>query len=1096
MPRVIRVDASSRKWGTHASITAALATAPAGANIAVAPGVYNERFVVERPVVIFAESGRGTVTIQSHEGVVVGVRAHTTLTDLTLRSTAATNGAAVRIDGAELVMERCDVDITDHGVRVMGGSSARIRSSAFTRGAVGVAVEGGRVRVEGCTFTDMACNGVAFIGALEALVRDCTIRSCGCHGIKIDSGSVCTIETTDISDISNSSVYVDGKSLPTIRKCYIHDGNERGIRFTGSSTGTVEDCEITGMASSGIHVEKSSNPVVRRTSMRECRGNGIFVSDYGRGRFEDCNVERTHLGAVGVQTFGNPTVVSTTIRGGDKHGVHVLDNGRATVEVMDVHDVRFQAFRVEGNGHLVVRDACTYGAGDAGVWVLGNSSAEFTEVEVALTRNAAIVDGTATFAKSSLHDCSEYGINVRNGGAKVTMVDTEIAKMGIDGIRVQDTNLLEATRGSIHDCTGAGVRVGEGGSATLADCRVEANTGSGVVVESNQQVLVRGGVVKGNRGEQIDGRNRPTVVVERVDLGERQRHVGTGGGTDQDQRTTSRPADAPSQDGLLADLADLTGLAEVKQQVTSLVDTIAVAERRRAAGLPVPTMSRHLVFAGAPGTGKTTVARLYGQILASLGVLRTGQVVEVSRSDLVSENVGGTALKTTKKFNEAIGGVFFIDEAYSLARPSGGGVDFGREAIDTLVKLMEDHRDDVVVIAAGYSAEMRTFLQSNTGLASRFSRTVEFPNYSPQELLEIVTSLATEHGYELAADAGDVLVQHFRTMKRDETFGNGRVARRVFEAMTTRQSQRLAAMPDATADDLRLLLLSDLNDVAEGLGMRSGSRALDQAQISALMAELDALVGLGKAKEEVTDVISLLGMARRRREAGLPEPDLSRHLVFAGPPGTGKTTMARLYGRLLAALGVLATGQIVEVSRADLVAQYIGQTAPKTKEAFERARGGVLFIDEAYTLVRGNESGNDFGREAVDTLLKLMEDHRDEVVVIVAGHAEDMHRFIESNPGLGSRFSRSISFDSYGPDELVTIFSRQAATSGYDCSAEALDAVRAKFEVAVGSPAFGNAREVRHVLNEMISRQARRLATNFDATTEDLRTLLPEDLPR
>ncbi|MEJ3658627.1 right-handed parallel beta-helix repeat-containing protein [Actinomycetes bacterium KLBMP 9759] len=1087
-PKVVRVDASGSTRGGYRTIGAAIAEAPDGAAIAVASGNYTEQLVVERPVTIYAESGRGGAVLSWHEGATLSCGAQAAVTGLTVRSTAATNGAAVRVEGGALIMEHCDVDSADYGVRVVDGSTAVVRGSRFTRGSVGVAVEGGRGWIEDCEFVDMACNGVAFIRSLEGSVEGSTIRGCGCHGVKIDDGAVCTIEGTDISGTAQSAIFVGGASLPTIRNCTIHDGNERGVQVTGRSTGVVEDCVITGMASSGIHVEQSANPVVRRTAMRGCRGNGIYVSDYGRGRFEECAIEGAHLAAVGVKSFGNPTVVSSTVVRGEQHGVHVLDNGRGTVEQLDVRDVRFQSFRVEGGGHLVVNGAATSGAGDCAVWVHGGSSAEFTRLEVRdTTKNAALVDGKATFENCTLLDCTEYGINLRNGGAKVTLRDTEIGRMGMDGVWVQESNELEAVASRFHDNTQAGVRVGEGGRATLEGCRVESNTGAGVAVETSLPVVVRGGVVRGNGGLPVEGGERPAVVVERVEIDTAITSTsGAPGPTGDGGRR--------SQEGLLADLDGLIGLDAVKQQVTALVDMIAVSQRRRDAGLPVPTMSRHLVFAGAPGTGKTTVARLYGQILASLGVLRTGQVVEVSRTDLVSENVGGTALKTTKKFTEAIGGVLFVDEAYALAPQPGGGVDFGREAIATLVKLMEDHRDDVVVIAAGYSAEMRAFLRSNTGLASRFSRTIEFPSYSPQELLKIVERLAGEHGYELAPDVREVLIGHFGAMKRGDTFGNGRVARQVFEEMTARQSQRLAAMPDATPDDLRQLSLPDLGEVGEGLGMRAAQRSHDPAQVTALMNELGGLVGLEKAKEEVTDVISLLAIARRRRAAGLPEPDLSRHLVFAGPPGTGKTTMARLYGRLLAALGVLATGQMVEVSRSDLVGQYVGQTAPKTREAFERARGGVLFIDEASTLVRGHDGAHDFGQEAIDTLLTLMENHRDEVVVIVAGPLDDMRRFTGSNPGLASRFSRTVVFDGYTTDELLTIFTAMAASSGYDCPPETLAAVSARFDAAARGPSFGNAREARRVLNEMISRQARRLAADLESTTEELRLLIPDDV--
>jgi len=268
--------------------------------------------------------------------------------------------------------------------------------------------------------------------------------------------------------------------------------------------------------------------------------------------------------------------------------------------------------------------------------------------------------------------------------------------------------------------------------------------------------------------------------------------------------------DAAKVEKLLANLDAMVGLAGIKAEVRALIDEIQVNEWRRGAGLAVGAVSHHLIFTGAPGTGKTTIARIYGELLTALGVLPDGRFREAARRDLVGQYIGHTAEKTTKVFEGALGGVLFIDEAYALSRSTGGS-DFGQEAIDTLVKLMEDHRDEVAVIVAGYTAEMRVFLDTNVGLASRFAKTLEFENYSPPELVEIISRIATTDDYLLGDGLADALLAWFQQIERDQNFGNAREARRLLEGMRKTQSGRLRALGRMPSrDDLRTLVLADL----------------------------------------------------------------------------------------------------------------------------------------------------------------------------------------------------------------------------------------------------------------------------------------------
>ena len=278
-----------------------------------------------------------------------------------------------------------------------------------------------------------------------------------------------------------------------------------------------------------------------------------------------------------------------------------------------------------------------------------------------------------------------------------------------------------------------------------------------------------------------------------------------------------------------------------------------------------------------------------------------------------------------------------------------------------------------------------------------------------------------------------------------------------------------------------------------GPAAETAPEAPPKEDITELKTELEQYIGLDAVKQEVNNLINMAQIEQKRREADLPCTDMSLHMVFSGNPGTGKTTIARIMARIYHSLGILSRGHLVEVDRSGLVAGYVGQTAAKTSKVIEKALGGVLFIDEAYAL--NGKSENDFGQEAIDTLLKAMEDHRDDLVVIVAGYTDLMDRFIHSNPGLESRFNRFLLFEDYTPDEMLDIFKMQCKKGCYQLSDGVEELVRDYITEENGDPeTFGNARGVRNIFEHILVAQNNRLAAMETVTKEDLMTLTQDDV--
>ncbi|QKW18843.1 right-handed parallel beta-helix repeat-containing protein [Kitasatospora sp. NA04385] len=787
-----------RRGGEYATLREALEVAEPGDTLTLRAGTFREAVLVDKPVTLVAEQGPGSVRISPPESA---VRGGTALT--------VTAAATVR----DLVVEGSDRSAP--AVLLAGADGAVLADCRVeTSSSVGVELaDGARAQLVNCVVENPSGLGVRLRARARAELLDCEVAASGQSGVAVLAGSRLRAERVKVRRAGGAGILLaDPGTLAELTGCEVSEVRGSGVQAEAQAVGRLTDCTVHRVSGNGLSLDTGAELELSSCRVHEVPENAADLRGAAKLTLRQVTVHGFGRGALSIWD-GGTKVLAEGCRfhsaQGDYPALWVSDGAALELADCALDDLPDALFVLDQGSSAAVRDCSFTGIRSSAVSVSGGASADLSGCRI---------QGAGT------------GLWFRDHGSGGLLTDCEIADVatGVIVTKGADPVLRECT---VRGAAEAGVYVSAQGRGEFDTVRVSQGGGFGFhVIDGCRTKLVRcraernaragfefsepGPVAEGCTSDDAAPLPALPAVPALVPAAAPPPAAPVPA-----VRTTvpALPAaavigpipDCRPADVALAELDSLVGLATVKQEVRTLIDLISVGRARQRAGLKAPSPRRHLVFTGAPGTGKTTVARLYGEILASLGVLQRGHLVEVARLDLVGEHIGSTAIRTAAAFDRARGGVLFIDEAYALA-PEDGGRDFGREAIDTLVKLMEDHRDEVVVIVAGYTVEMERFLAANPGLSSRFSRTVTFPDYSADELLDIARAQAAEHEYRLADATESALLTHFAAIDRSTGFGNGRTARQVFETMVERHASRVAHLPSPTTEDLQLLVPADL----------------------------------------------------------------------------------------------------------------------------------------------------------------------------------------------------------------------------------------------------------------------------------------------
>ncbi|WOV84924.1 AAA family ATPase [Sporosarcina jeotgali] len=1004
----------------------------------------------------------------------IEVSGRLSLFDCIVEETIEKAQVAVR-DGGELALTDCGIlSGQEEGISLTGGSRCAITKSSIigNSGAQLYLAEDSFLDLEQTNFYLGKANGIS-VDQSKGIMKNCTF----------------TMQTLAHVDLMNGSHF-------EINSSKFENGESTGMIINGSSV-EISDSLFKGQKDDQLHCIEQSKVSIHRTQFLSGEERGIVCENSSAAIIESevkynqmtqlsatggsiltilgCDIEKGK--SIGIYAAGSQVKISDSqVSHHDDIQIFAAEQSELIVSATEVKSGKSSGVSAK-NATMEVANCILFGHKGSNILLSSDAKAEITDCRISDGEKNGVLAGpgtTLSLERTVLFHHKKAQVSAAKS-VEVVLTECELYDGSSSGLALRQVERVEVTDTNVHGHRADQIVLQECSDVHLKSTQVMNGTKAGVQLEKSIPVL-EDCRFDNNRGGDLKRLDDSEPVLKNTELSLPPVMNGS-----KDRGITSRIetkeafSNPEMLDLLMKELDEFIGLEDVKDKMRDMMNLVEINHFKSERGLKtIKLAAPHMIFQGNPGTGKTTIARLMGGFFKWLGLLPKGHLVEVKREDLVGTHVGSSEELTKLKIREAMGGVLFIDEAYTLTAGKNSSNDYGKKVIDTLLPAMENHRGEFVVIAAGYTEDMDQFLTSNPGLKDRFTEKIHFQDYTPDELMQLFLSKC-DGSYSVTTTAKQAIHDEFveRYRKRDQTFSNARMVRTLYDQIGLAQSLRIAKYPREQWTEALLTTFEaeDVHQVVKERDVKSYQVPIDEELLKKKRDELHQFIGLETVKAEIDEMIELMRYYKRENHSA---DKLMNHTLLIGKPGTGKTEVARVLAGIYQALGLLEIGELIEVDRSDLVGSHIGETEKRTAEQIERAMGSALFIDEAYTLAGSGE--NDYGKKAVEVLLKQMSDRQGEFVLIAAGYEKEMNSFLDSNAGLRRRFGLTLHFKDYTPEELMEI--TWLYIRGYTIAEHAKDTLYQHYRDIYErrDDTFGNAGLAKKIAKEMTRKVDYRLA--------------------